>query len=261
VYFLKYRYCLQTKLIDKQPSLNMPSYFFEEGHRAVLHVQDPDEVNHEPQQAAKLRDLGLQRRPVLGDGNCYYYAAAHQLGKLSPDSFDTCTQTRNEIGSYLRSNPNLWQTDIEKLVNHRTNDKGPMSMLEYNMTIKNRVERDKEWADDDIVVAATAVLYQRDIVILYCGTSLAVRTQARGFSRNGSPVFGFRMYVPWITLLPWCLEHNPILLLYKGGSDRRGTHFDSTEPLMSRTQMPSLAWPNTPSLFARAFKPRGIVIA
>ena len=116
MYFLKYRYCLQTKLIDKQPSLNMPSYFFEEGHRAVLHVQDPDEVNLEPQQAAKLRYLGLKRRPVLGDGNCYYYAAAHQLGKLSPDSFDTCTQTRNEIGSYLRSNPNLCQTDIEKLV-------------------------------------------------------------------------------------------------------------------------------------------------
>ena len=235
----------------------MPSYFFEEGHRAVLHVQDPDEVNHEPQQAAKLRDLGLQRRPVLGDGNCYYYAAAHQLGKLSPDSFDTCSQTRNGIGSYLRSNPNLWQTDIEKLVNHRTNDKGPMSMLEYNMTIKNRVGRDKEWADDDIVVAATAVLYQRDIVILYCGASLAIRTQASGISRNGSPVFGFRMYVPWTTLLPCCLEHSPMILLYNGGGYSRGTHFDSTEPLMPRTQMPRPARSNTPSHFAEGFQTTG----
>jgi hypothetical protein len=132
-----------------------------------------------------------------------------------------------------------------------------MSTRAYNMTIANRVEKDRGWADDDIVVAATAVLYQRDIVILYCGTSLAVRTQARSICRNGSPVFCFRMYVPWITLLPWCLEHNPMILLYNGGSDRRGTHFDSTEPLMSRTQMPSLVWPNTPSLFAKGFQTTG----
>jgi hypothetical protein len=168
---------------------------------------------------------------------------------------------RDEIGFYLRSNPTLWQGDIEKLVDHRTFAKGPMSTRAYHMTIANRVEKDRGWADHSIVVAATAMLYQRDIEILYFGTSLAVRTQARGIRRNGSPEFGFRMYGPWITLLPWCLEHNPMLLLYKGGSDRRGTHFDITEPLMSRTQMPSLAWPNTPSLFARAFKPRGIVIA
>jgi hypothetical protein len=183
----------------------------------MLYVQDPDEINFEPQQAAKLRQLG-QKRCVQGDGNCYYYAAAHQLGKLAPDSFDTCTQTRNEIGFYLRSNLNLWQTDIEKLVDRRTFDKGPMSTRVYNMTIVNRVEKDKGWADDDIVVAATAVLYQRDIVILYCGASLAVRTQASGISRNGSPVLGFRMYVPWTTLLPWCLEHNLMIIaiLYRG---------------------------------------------
>jgi hypothetical protein len=58
-----------------------------------------------------------------------------------------------------------------------------MSTRAYNMTIANRVEKDRGWADDDIVVAATVVLYQRDIVILYCGTSLAVRTQARGIRR------------------------------------------------------------------------------
>ena len=183
----------------------------------MLYVEDPDEISFEPQQSAKLRQLGLKRRRVQGDGNCYYYAAAHQLGKPAPDNLDTCTQMRNEIGFYLRSNPNLWQTDIEKLVNHRTFAKGPMSTRAYNMIIANRVEKDRGWADDDIVVAATAVLYQRDIVILYCGTSLAVRTQARGIRRNGSPVFGFRMYVPWITLEPWCLEHNPMILLYNGG--------------------------------------------
>jgi hypothetical protein len=46
-------------------------------------------------------------------------------------------------------------------------------------------------------------------------------------------------------------------LLYNGGSDRRGTHFDSNEPLMSRTQTPSLAWPNTSSLFAEGFQTTG----
>jgi hypothetical protein len=146
-----------------------------------------------------LRQLGLKRRRVQGDGNCYYYAAAHQLGKPATDNLDTCTQLRIEFGFYLRSNPNLWQTEKEKLVNHRTFAKGPMSTRAYNMIIANRVEKDRGWADVDIVVAATAVLYQRDIVILYCGTSLAVRTQARGICRNGapvSPVFGFRMYVP-----------------------------------------------------------------
>ena len=48
-----------------------------------------------------------------------------------------------------------------------------------------------------------------------------------------------------------------MILLYNGGSDRRGTRFDSTEPLMSRTQMPSLAWPNTPLLFAKGFPTTG----
>jgi hypothetical protein len=98
----------------------MPGYFEEDGHRAMLYVEDPDEISFEPQQSAKLRQLGLKRRRVQGDGNCYYYAAAHQLGKPAPDNLDTCTQMRNEIGFYLRSNPNLWQTDIEKLVDHRT---------------------------------------------------------------------------------------------------------------------------------------------
>eukprot|EP00242_Pyramimonas_sp_CCMP2087_P003360 CAMPEP_0198232398 /NCGR_PEP_ID=MMETSP1445-20131203/115710_1 /TAXON_ID=36898 /ORGANISM="Pyramimonas sp., Strain CCMP2087" /LENGTH=474 /DNA_ID=CAMNT_0043913069 /DNA_START=717 /DNA_END=2137 /DNA_ORIENTATION=- len=235
----------------------MRGYFAEDGHRSLIYVQDPDEISFEPQQSAKLRQLGLKRRPVKGDGNCYYYAVADQLGKPTPDNLDTCTQMRYEIGFYLRSNQNLWQTDIENLVNHPTSDEGPMSTRAYNMTIANKVEKNKKWADDDIVVAATAVAYQRDIVILYCGTSLGVRTQALGIRRNGSPVFGYRMYVPWVTLLPWCLQHNPLILLYDGGSDRRGTHFDSTEPLVSRTQMPSLARPNTPSLFANGCQTTG----
>jgi hypothetical protein len=129
----------------------MPGYFEEDGHRAMLYVEDPDEISFEPQQSAKLRQLGLKRRRVQGDGNCYYYAAAHQLGKPAPDNLDTCTQKRNEIGFYLRSNPNLWQTDIEKLVNHRTFAKGPMSTRAYNMTIANRVEKDRGWADDEIM--------------------------------------------------------------------------------------------------------------
>jgi hypothetical protein len=138
----------------------MPGYFEEDGHRTMLYVEDPDEIRFEPQQTAKLRQLGLKRRCVQGDDNCHYYAATHQLGKPAPDNLDTCTQMRNEIGFHLRSNPNLWQTDIEKLVNHRTFANGPMSTRADNMTIVNRVEKDKGWADDDIVVAATAVLYQ-----------------------------------------------------------------------------------------------------
>jgi hypothetical protein len=91
----------------------MPGYFEEDGHRTMLYVEDPDEISFEPQQAAKLHQLrGLKRRRVQGDGNCYYYAAAHQLGKPAPNNFDTCIQIqmRNEIGFYLCSNPNLWQT-------------------------------------------------------------------------------------------------------------------------------------------------------
>jgi hypothetical protein len=207
----------------------MPGHFVEDGHRAMIYVPDPDEISSEPQQLAKLRQLGLKRRRVVGDGNCYYYALAHQLGKSAPDNLNTCTQTRGEIGNYFRNNPYLWQADIEDLVDHPTSVRGPMSMRTYNSTIAKRVEADEIWADDFVIVGASAVLYQRDIVVLYCGTSLAVRTQACGYRQNGSPVFGYRMYVPWSLLLPWCLEHNPIVLLYNGGGLRRGDHFDSTE--------------------------------
>ena len=124
-----------------RPSLNMPGYFVEDGHRAMVYVEDPNELNFEPQQFEKLRQLGLKKRRVEGNGNCYYYAAAHQLGKPAPDNLDTCTQMRNEIGFYLRSNPNLWQTDIEQLVDHRRSDKGPMSTRAYNMTIADQVEK------------------------------------------------------------------------------------------------------------------------
>jgi hypothetical protein len=64
----------------------MPGYFEEDGHRAMLYVEDPEEISFEPQQTAKLLQLGLKRRRVQSDGNCYYYAAAHQLGKPAPDN-------------------------------------------------------------------------------------------------------------------------------------------------------------------------------
>jgi hypothetical protein len=31
----------------------MPGYFGEEGHRAILYVEDPEEISFEPQQTAK----------------------------------------------------------------------------------------------------------------------------------------------------------------------------------------------------------------
>jgi hypothetical protein len=46
------------------PSLNIPGYFEEDGHRAMLYVEDPDEISFEPEQSTKLRELGLKRRPV-----------------------------------------------------------------------------------------------------------------------------------------------------------------------------------------------------
>ena len=137
---------------------------------------------------------------MAGDDNCYYSGVAHQIGKPAPDSHASQLQMSREIGVYLRNNPSQWGPDVESLVNHRSFVDGPLSMRAYIKAIASRVERDRAWADDDFVVSATAVLYQRVIVILYIGRSIAIHTQASWLRRRGnvtSPVLGYREMVPW----------------------------------------------------------------
>ena len=75
-------------------------------------------------------------------------------------------QKRHEISAHLRNNPNIWQRDIELLVDHRTIAHRRMPKRTYNMTIAKRVKKSGVRANDNIIATATAVLHQRDIAIL-----------------------------------------------------------------------------------------------
>ena len=104
---------------------------------------------------------------MLGDHTCYYYAQTQQPSEPAPNNHEpTSIQMRREINSDLRNNPNLWQTDIEKLVDHRTDSRDWMPKRAYNMTIADRVPKSWVRVDDDIIGTATVVLHHRDIDIL-----------------------------------------------------------------------------------------------
>jgi len=60
----------------------------------------------------------------------------------------------------------LWQTDIEKLVDHHTNAHDRMPERTYNMTIADRVKKSGVRVDDNIIGTATVVLHHLDIDIL-----------------------------------------------------------------------------------------------
>ena len=104
---------------------------------------------------------------VQGDHTCYYYAQTQQPSEPAPNNHEpTSIQMRREIDSHLRNNPNLWQTDIEKLVDHHTNAHDRMPERTYNMTIADRVKKSGVRVDENIIATATVVLHQRDIDIL-----------------------------------------------------------------------------------------------
>ena len=68
-------------------------------------------------------------------------------------------QIRHEISAHLRNKPNIWQRDIELLVEHRTIAHVRMPMRIYNMTIAKRVKKRGVRADDNVIATATAVLH------------------------------------------------------------------------------------------------------
>jgi len=104
---------------------------------------------------------------VQGEHTCYYYAQTQQPSEPAPNNHEpTSIQMRREINSHLRNNLNLWQTDIEKLVDHRTNARDRMPERTYNMTIADRVKKSGVRVDDNIIGTATVVLHHRDIDIL-----------------------------------------------------------------------------------------------
>ena len=104
---------------------------------------------------------------VQGDHTCHYYAQTQQLSEPAPDNRETSSiQMRHEISSHLRNNPNMWQPDIELLVDHRTNARDRMPERTYNMTIADRVKKSGVRVDDNIIGTATVVLHHRDIDIL-----------------------------------------------------------------------------------------------
>lgn len=57
--------------------------------RESLYIPTPEQAAVEPPQHVKLMQLGRTRRQVVGDGNCFYYAMCHQLGRPNPDSSAT----------------------------------------------------------------------------------------------------------------------------------------------------------------------------
>lgn len=162
-----------------------------------------------------LQQLNYRQHKVYGDGNCLYYAVAHQAGYTEHSSHGD-----NFVGKQLRM---LALTVMQKYPGVRTED--GLSQHQWEQK-KLCILQPSEWGSD-LEVRLLAIGIGREIVVITgSGDSY---TCARRFLCHPPPVPKMRggIFIPIdITELPsqWKqYKPSPLLIMYNGTN-----HYDST---------------------------------